>query len=162
MSTQRDPPSDQHPLLQQGSGFGIQNLSAGSKEMEARQARQWTQARVEYANAKRFYPDLLAGSLKKKAVQTALQTRKPDWQKKPDGKKVLDSGQRGGAKSVKTPVGSSEGGTAQGRGRVRFEMGKGSPELVEEQEDDGTADAGGVEGLLRRMWEHGETSGSEE
>lgn len=160
MSTQRDPPSDQHPLLQHGSGFGIQNLSAGSKEMEARQARQWTQARVECANAKRFYPNLLAGSLKKKTVQNALHERKPDGQKKPDGKKVLDGGQRG-AKSVKTPVGSSEGSTAQGRGRVRFEMGKGSPESVEEHEDDGTAD-GGVEGLLRRMWEHGETSGGEE
>lgn len=128
--------------------------------MEARQARQWTQARVECANAKRFYPNLLAGSLKKKTVQNALHERKPDGQKKPDGKKVLDGGQRG-AKSVKTPVGSSEGSTAQGRGRVRFEMGKGSPESVEEHEDDGTAD-GGVEGLLRRMWEHGETSGGEE
>ena len=157
MSTQRDPPSDQHPLLQQGSGFGIQNLSAGSKEMEARQARQWTQARVECANAKRFYPDLLAGSLKKQAVQSKLHGRRLDGQKKLDGKKVPD-GQRG--KNVKTPVGSSEG-TAQGRGRIRFEVGKGSPESVEEHQEDGTVD-GGVEGLLRRMWEHGETSSSDE
>ncbi|KAF6230895.1 hypothetical protein HO173_011011 [Letharia columbiana] len=157
MSTQRDPPSDQHPLLQHGSGFGIQNLSAGSKEMEARQARQWTQARVECANAKRFYPDLLAGSLKQQAVQSKLDGRKFDGQKKLDGKKAPD-GHKG--KSVKTPVGNS-GEAAHGRGRVRFEVGKGSPELVEEHEEDGPMDEG-VEGLLRRMWVQGETSGGEE
>lgn len=156
MSTQRDPPSDQHPLLQHGSGFGIQNLSAGSKEMEARQARQWTQARVECANAKRFYPDLLVGSLKKPGVQSKLHGRRLDRQKKPDEKKMPD-GHRG--KSVKMPVGSS-GEAAQGRGRVRFEVGKGSPESVEEHED--VALDEGVEGLLRRMWVQGETSGGEE
>lgn len=157
MSTQRDPPSDQHPLLQQGSGFGIQNLSAGSKEMEARQARQWTQARVECANAKRFYPDLLARSLKKPVVQSKLEGRRLDWQKKLDGKKVPDE-HRG--KSVKTSAGST-GDAAQGRGRVRFEVGKGSPESLEEHEEDGIIDDG-VEGLLRRMWLHGEISGGEE
>lgn len=157
LSTQRDPPSDQHPLLQHGSGFGIQNLSAGSKEMEARQARQWTQARVEYANARRFYPELLVGTLKKQSMQSKLNGRKLDGQKKQDGKKLSDE-HRG--KSVKTPVGSSEE-TAQGRGRVRFEVGKGSPESVEELEEDGAVDEG-VEGLLRRMWMQGETSGSEE
>ena len=156
MSTQRDPPSDQHPLLQQGSGFGIQNLTAGSKEMEARQARQWTQARVECANARRFYPDLLAGSLKRQGVQRKLDGRKLDGQKKLDGKKLPD---RHRGKSVKTPVGSSE--AVQGRGRVRFEVGKGSPESVEEHEEDGPVEEG-VEGLLRRMWVHGETSGGEE
>lgn len=157
MSTQRDPPSDQHPLLQQGSGFGIQNLTAGSKEMEARQARQWTQARVECASARRFYPDLLAGSLKRQRVQSKLDGRRLDEQKKLDGKKVPE-GHRG--KSVKTPTGSS-GDTAQGRGRVRFEVGKGSPESVEEREEDGIMDEG-VEGLLRRMWVQGDTSGGEE
>ncbi len=158
MSTQRDPPSDQHPLLQQGSGFGIQNLSAGSKEMEARQARQWTQARVECANAKRFYPDLLAGSLKKQGVQSKLHHRRLDGQqRKTDGKKAPD-GHRG--KSAKTTVGSSEG-AAVGRGRVRFEVGKGSPESVEEEGEEGAVEEG-VEGLLRRMWVQGDTSGGEE
>lgn len=157
MSTQRDPPSDQHPLLQQGSGFGIQNLSAGSKEMEARQARQWTQARVECANAKRFYPDLLAGSLKKQAVQGKLHGRKSDGQKKLDGKKLPD-GQKG--KSAKSPE-EIPAGTMKGRGRVRFEMGKESPESLEEHEEDGPVEEG-VDGLLRRMWEQGETSGGEE
>lgn len=157
MSTQRDPPSDQHPLLQQGSGFGIQNLSAGSKEMEARQARQWTQARVECANATRFYPDLLARSLKKPVVQSRLEGRRQDWRKKLEGKKVPD-GHRG--KSIKTSVGST-GDAAQGRGRVRFEVGKGSPESLEEHEEDGMVEEG-VEGLLRRMWLHGEISGGEE
>ena len=156
MSTQRDPPSDQHPLLQHGSGFGIQNLSAGSKEMEARQARQWTQARFECANARRFYPDMLAGSLKKQVVQSKLDGRKLDGQKKLDGKKMPD-GHRG--KGVKTPV-ENGGETAQGRGRVRFEVGKGSPESVDEHED-GEVD-GGVEGLLRRMWVQGDNSGGEE
>lgn len=157
MSTQRDPPSDQHPLLQQGSGFGIQNLSAGSKEMEARQARQWTQARVECANARRFYPDLLAGSLKKQGVQSKLGGRRSNGQKKHDGKKVPD-GHRG--KIVKTPVAGS-GEASQARGRVRFEVGKGSPESVEEHEEDGPMEEG-VEGLLRRMWVQGDTSGGEE
>ena len=157
MSTQRDPPSVQHPLLQHGTGFGIQNLGAGSKEMEARQARQWTQARIECANAKRFYPDLLARSLKNQGVQGKLDGRRLDGRKKLDGKKVPD-GHRG--KSVKMPVENS-GEAAQGRGRVRFEMGKGSPESVEENEEDRAMDDG-VEGLLRRMWVQGETSGSEE
>ena len=39
------------------------------------------------------------------------------------------------AKSVKTPVDTLEG-PAQGRGRVSFEVGKGSPELVEEHEEE--------------------------
>lgn len=160
MSTQRDPPSDQHPLLQQGSGFGIQNLSAGSKEMEARQARQWTQARVECANAKRFYPNLLATSLKKQGVQSKLHGRRLDGQKKLDGngKKVPDVHK---GKSVKTPVDTSEG-PAQGRGRVRFEVGKESPGSVEEHEEERGIMDEGVDGLLRRMWVHGETSGGEE
>ncbi len=157
MSTQRDPPSDQHPLLQHGSGFGIQNLSAGSKEMEARQARQWTQARVECANARRFYPDMLVRSLKKPGVRSKREGRRLDGRKKLDGRKVPD-GHRG--KSIKTLVGSA-GEVAQGRGRVRFEVGKGSPESVEDNEDDRAMDEG-VEGLLRRMWVHGETSGGEE
>lgn len=157
MSTQRDPPSDQHPLLQHGSGFGIQNLSAGSKEMEARQARQWTQAKVEYANARRFYPDLLVSSFRKPAMQSKLNERKMDGQKKLDGKKAPD-GHRG--KSFKTAVATSAE-TAAGRGRVRFEVGKGSPESVEDLEEDGALD-GGVEDLLRRMWVQGEASGGEE
>ena len=156
MSTQRDPPSDQHPLLQTGSGIGIQNLIPGSKEMEARQARQWTQARVECANARRFYPDLLVGSLKKQGVQSKLDGRKYHGQKKMGERKVPD-GQRG--KNAKTPIGSS-GEAAQGRGRVRFEVGKGSPESVEEHQF--MALDKGVEGLLRRMWVQGETSGGEE
>ncbi|CAF9907631.1 MAG: hypothetical protein ALECFALPRED_003557 [Alectoria fallacina] len=157
MSTQRDPPSDQHPLLQTGPGFGIQNINPGSKEMEARQARQWTQARVEYANARRFNPDLLAGSLKRPGVQSKLHGRKWDGQKKLDRKKGSD-GHRG--KSVKTPAGNS-GDAAPARGRVRFEVGKGSPESVEEHVEEGALEEG-VEGLLRRMWVQGETSGGEE
>ena len=125
--------------------------------MEARQARQWTQARVEYANAKRFYPDLLARSLRKPGVQVKLDGWKLDGRRKLDGKKVPD-GPRG--KSVKTSV-ESAGDATQGRGRVRFEVGKGSPESLEEHEEEGTMDEG-VEGLLRRMWVHGENSGGEE
>ena len=162
MSTQRDPPSDQHPLLQQGSGFGTQYLSAGSKEMEARQARQFTQARVECRNAARFYPDLLARSLKKPGVQSKLDGRRLDGRKKLDGKKV-PGGHQGG-KNVKTPVGSAEEAT-QGRSRVKFMVGKGgspeSPDSVREHEDGDVVDEG-VEGLLRRMWVQGDTSGSEE
>lgn len=160
MSTQRDPPSDQHPLLQQGSGFGIQNLSAGSKEMESRHARQFTQARIECRNAARFYPDLLARSLKIPAVQSKLDGRRLDGRKKPDGKKVPD-GHRG--KNVKAPVGSAEEAT-QGRGRVKFMAGKGSPESPDSmrEHEDGDAVDGDVEGLLRRMWLQGDTSGSEE
>lgn len=89
-------------------------------------------------------------------MQSKLHGRRLDGQKKMDERKVPD-GQRG--KSAKTPVGSS-GEAAHGRGRVRFEVGKGSPESMEEHED--VALDEGVEGLLRRMWMQGETSGGEE
>lgn len=130
--------------------------------MEARQARQFTQARVECRNAARFYPDLLARSLKKPGVQSKLDGRRLDGRKKLDGKKV-PGGHQGG-KNVKTPVGSAEEAT-QGRSRVKFMVGKGgspeSPDSVREHEDGDVVDEG-VEGLLRRMWVQGDTSGSEE
>ena len=158
MSTQRDTPASSHPLMQNGSVMGIQNLSAGSSEMQARLSRQWNQAVTEFRNGKRFYPDLAIGNLRRRQVERKVEASK------------RDARAGGGKVKVKTPVGSessTEGGGSGGRvgrGKVRFEVGR-SPEVGRGEGSVGSIEQGGgevsegVEGLLRRMW-MGEGSGA--
>ncbi len=151
MSTQRDTPASSHPLIQNGSVIGIQNLSAGSTEMQARLARQWNQAVTEFRNGKRFYPDLAIGNLRRRQVERKVEGAR------------RDARAGGGKGKVKTPVGSessTEGGSGGsggrvGRGKVRFEEGQ----IEEVGRGEGSVDGGGgvevsegMEGLLRRMW----------
>lgn len=151
LSTLHDTPSSSHPLLyQHGSAMGVQNLNAGSGEMAARLARQYHQAGMEYRNARRFHADLLVSQrLGKKAADAK--------------RRAVAAGMKGkGGKTpvTVTPVGSS-GDTRGGRSVVRFEVGRGSGVSAGEVGGrdgegsvEGEGEGEGVQGLLRRMWEH--------
>ena len=120
--------------------------------MQARLARQWSQAVTEFRNGKRFYPDLAIGNLRRRRVERKVEGARRDAR---------------GKGKVKTPVGSessNEGagsGGRVGRGKVRFEVGR-SPEVGRGEGSIGSGEEGGgggggqvsegVEGLLRRMW----------
>lgn len=122
--------------------MGVQNLNAGSGEMAARLARQYHQAGMEYRNARRFHADLLVSQrLGKKAA---------------DSKRRAAVGMKGkGGKTpvTVTPVGSS-GDTRGGRSLVRFEVGSVSAGEGGGRDGEGGVEGEGVQGLLRRMWEH--------
>ena len=128
--------------MQHGSVIGIQNLSAGSSEMANRLARQYQQATVEFRNCRRFYPNLLVGDVAKKGVAKKIDAIK--------------------SKTERSPV-ASAGSSGDKRGRVRFELGRSSQEADREESGQGEAEEkGGVEDLLRRMWESGEAVGATE
>lgn len=80
-------------------------------------------------------------------------------------RKKKGDGQKG--KGAKTPATSVSGGSSiersGGRGRVRFELGR-SPGDAEDVNGEGGAqgEVGGVEGLLRRMWDQGMDGGISE
>jgi len=139
MSTLRDTPSSQHPLLLHGSM--IPNLSPGGDEVKARYARDYAKAQTEFRNGMRFHPDLLTSTLSKKSIKEKLEKHKTAEREKMDGAK--------GKGKPKTPVGSS-GDKAVSRGRLRFEVGRslGEDESSEVEEHHGD----GVQGLLERMW----------
>lgn len=143
LSTLHDTPSSSHPLLfQHGSVIGVQSLNAGSGEMAARLARQYQQAGMEYRNARRFHPDLL--------VSQGLGRKATDAKKRGVGAKG-----KGTKTSVTTTPAGSSGDMRGGRGRVRFEVGR-SPGEAGDRDEDGSVEgeAEGVQGMLRRMWEH--------
>ncbi|KAK4695183.1 hypothetical protein P7C71_g2526, partial [Lecanoromycetidae sp. Uapishka_2] len=142
MSTLRDTPSSQHPLLQHGSVIGIQNLSASGDEVKARYAREYARAHAEYRNAVRFYPDLITRALGKKGVKDQIERVKAWEQKKLDSQKAKGKG--------KTSAGSSAE-TAASRGRVRFEVGRSPAEGDGSDGEDHHAEDD-VRGLLERMW----------
>ena len=116
--------------------------------MASRLTRQYQQANLEFRNARRFYNDLLVGNLAKKGLSRKVEEARN--------------------KSAKAPVASvtSVGSSGERRGRVRFEVGRSSGEADRELDAHGESEAdGGVDGLLRRMWEHqdvGEGVGVEE
>lgn len=140
MSTLRDTPSSQHPLLQHGSVIGIQNLSASGDEVKARYAREYARAHAEYKNAVRFYPNLISGAVGKKGVREGVEKIKAWEQKK--NHKATGKG--------KTSAGSSAE-TGASRGRVRFEVGR-SPGEGEGSDGEEHHAGDGVQGLLERMW----------
>ncbi|MCJ1273160.1 hypothetical protein MMC21_000949 [Puttea exsequens] len=152
MSTQRDVPSSQHPLLQHGSVVGIQNLSgdgAGGDEVKARYKREHRRARAEVRNARRFCGGVVVGGLVEgRGREVVERVRVVEGRRK--------EGARGKAK-VGTGAGARAGSSGEGRGRVRFEVGG----AKEEGEEGGVG--GGVRALLERMWEQGEhlSSGDE-
>jgi len=140
MSTLHDTPSTSHPLMfQHGSVIGVQNLSASGGEMAARLARQYSQAGMEFGNARRFHGDILVGGRLKNKV---TEKKKSAGQRGKGGKISTASG---------TPVGSEE------RGRVRFQVGRSPGDLIEEGDEGGQM--GGVEALVRRMWVQGMDGG---
>lgn len=126
--------------------------------MAARVGRQWESARKEVEGAKRFWPEAVRGSL----VARQRVFRGED----------VSAGRKFNVK-LRHPVGvgsslgsdSSAGGSVQGRGRIRFEVGSNG----RSSEDGGEGgvgpdeDIGGelLDGLVRRMWIGGEVSAGE-
>ena len=116
----------------------------GAERSAERRVRQWEQAELEFRNGRRFHNMLVEGAtrLEKRSAGDKQKRRRGR-----DGKeRMVEDARAGGSRPPSRP-GS--------RGRVRFEVGRrdaDDDDDGEEEEEDG-----GVEGLLRRMWDGGDT-----
>jgi len=143
-STQRDTPSSTHPLLNQGAMLNMTGALSAT-DMAGRLRRQYSEAARDVDGGRKYYPDLIMRKL-------------PDRRAQEHGLSGRDSGRGRGtpklgvsASSVGAGSVGSDDGKAQGRGRVRFDVGGRSVEdLASERASEDREE--GVEGLLRRMW----------
>ena len=152
----RDPPITAHPvLMNQGSMLNMAGaISINAGDMEKRLKRQYAQARKDVESCRKYYPDIISGKIPEKAVRKHQKDKHKDRRGREKMKKDTGSGGGSSAETAKTAGvlgGASEG--AQGRGRVRFEIGSRSFEdgLEGRVEEDAVRDEG-VESFLRRMW----------
>lgn len=151
IESQRDSPTANHLLLNQGSMLNMAD-SMSSADMAGRLKRHYLQAHGDVSNSHRFYPKLIPKKLPEKAIERHAATVRDRKLKK------INSNERGsrevnGPTTIPTPVGST-GEMDHGRGHVQFQVG---PRSFEDGtgsggEDGGVDDADGIEGLLHRMW----------
>ena len=155
-STTREPahaPAIQPPLSSAHASFANLSLSTGNEgSIEDRKRKQWDRAETEYENARRFV-GVVGKGLERLAKQGKIGGVKEG---KEDGK-----GRDGGRKNERNIVVSmSAESRPHSRGRVRFEVGRSQGD--ESVEADADSEGGGLEGLLRRMWEGDGQSGGED
>lgn len=137
MSTNREPahaPAVQPPL---GGKHGA-HVAVHGERSEERRIRQWEQAGLEFRNGRRFNNMVASavGRLEKRREKVKVLARAEREDTRSAG------GERNGAVSRGCgPSGS--------RGRVRFEVGRREVEEEEDEDEEG----GGLQGLLKRMWE---------
>ncbi|KAI4119404.1 MAG: hypothetical protein LQ338_007282 [Usnochroma carphineum] len=117
-----------------------------------KQIKAWERAESEYENARRFLGILGKG------------IERLDKRGKVSGGGGKEKGRDGagrarGERNIVVGMGTSAESRPESRGRVRFEVGRGSPGDDEVGDMDGESDGGGVEGLLRRTWEGDGQSG---
>lgn len=137
ISTNREPghpPAVQPPL---GGKHGA-HVAVNGERSEERRIRQWEQAGLEFRNGRRFNNMVASGvgRLEKRREKTKVLARAEREDTRNTG------AERNGA------VGRGAGPSGS-RGRVRFEVGNREVEEEEDEEDEG----GGLQGLLKRMWE---------
>lgn len=150
ISTNREPahaPAVQPPLAMMHGANAVAGL--GTERSAERRIRQWEQAELEFRNGRRFH-DMLAEGVARLDKRSA-------GKKKKRGREREDA--RGGEEQAHTGAGSRPPSRPASRGRVRFEIGTREGEGEEEGKDERE---GGVEGLLRRMWEGNESAAGAE
>lgn len=135
MSTNREPaqaPAVQPPLAMIYGAHAIANMGGITGERSAdRKVRQWEQAGLEFRNGRRFNDMLING--------VGRLEKRRDKKKAPRTERDEE----------RTKIGAATGARPASRGRVRFEVGRREGEDEEDEEDEG----GGVQDLLKRMWE---------
>lgn len=138
MSTNREPshaPVIQPPL---GGKHGAHVAASGERSAE-RRIRQWEQAGLEFRNGRRFNNMVASGVRRLDKRREKLKVLA-----KPEKEETRSTGgERNGAMS------RGAGPRPGSRGTVRFEIGRREGEEEEDEEERG----GGLQGLLKRMWE---------
>lgn len=134
MSTNRElaqAPALQPPLtMMHGAHAAASMAGAIGERSSERRIRQWEQAALEFRNGRRFDNMLIRGVHR---LEKRRQKKKvPRIEREEDKNRQVDVA----------------GGKPASRGRVRFEVGRREGEY-DEEEDEG----GGVQGLLKRIWE---------
>lgn len=129
----------------------VTNLSLNSHEVSISdlKAWEWNRADAEYDNARRFLGFMAKGLMR-------LDKRSKVGGVK-DGKEERDGGRK---LEKETVLSTSAESRPESRGRVRFEIGRSPGD--EDIDGDGDSEDGGLEALLRRMWEGDGLSGGED
>ncbi|KAI4238793.1 MAG: hypothetical protein L6R40_005648 [Gallowayella cf. fulva] len=154
ISTNQEPahaPAVQPPASGPHASFANLSLNGNERTVDERKQRQWDQAEVEYHNGRKFV-GVVAKGLERLEKRGKLGAAK-------DGRHERDAGRRGGG-DRHVVVSTSAESRPESRGRIRFEMG--GRQGDERLDGDADSDGGGLEGLLRRMWEGDGTSGGED
>ncbi|KAL8705479.1 MAG: hypothetical protein Q9201_001410 [Fulgogasparrea decipioides] len=162
ISTNREParaPAVQPPLSGAHASFANLSLIGNERGVDERKQRLWEQAEVEYENGRRF-----VGVVGKGLERLEKRSKVGGGQAK-DGRsgdtKERTAERIKNERHLLTGMSTSVESRSESRGRVRFEVGRG---LTGQERGDGDTDSdgGGLEGLLRRMWEGDGHSGGEE
>ncbi|KAL8715920.1 MAG: hypothetical protein Q9220_000587 [cf. Caloplaca sp. 1 TL-2023] len=155
MSTNREEPHAPAvtlPISNAPESFKKEQKMNSERSTEERNHRLWDQAEVEYRNGRRFIGVVGKGleRLEKRGKIGGLKEGRDDARER-----------NGGRKGDMSPlVSTSADSRPESRGRIRFEIGRSFGD--ERSEGDAASDGGGLEGLLRRMWEGDGQSGAED
>ncbi|KAL9603787.1 MAG: hypothetical protein Q9219_000896 [cf. Caloplaca sp. 3 TL-2023] len=149
-STTREPahaPAVQPPLNSAHASFANLSLANGNEgSLEDRKRKQWDRAQSEYENARRF-----VGIVGKGLERLGKRGRIGGGPKEGSGNVKGREFERKADKNV--IVSMSAESRPESRGRVRFEVGRSHGNESMEADGDSDGGGGGMEGLLRRMWE---------
>ena len=180
--SERAHPSGNHPLVGQSQGgmMSMVGLNGGEAEMVARVSRQWEHARREVLGVKRFWPDLVRSGVVERMERRGVLPPKSKSSKGGLEAQARVSNVKSKVGLAPSPAPAEEPSTTsvgsqqfEGRGRVRFEVGRSSIAAKSFEsapsEDGGDSDGGEVGamengdivGLLRRMWMSGEVAGGD-
>lgn len=156
MSTNREPAhapavQDQHAMIHGPNAAASLGNPASVEESAERRVRQWEQARLEFRNGRRFtnMVTLGVGRLeKRREKKRAPVPRGVGGTERPEGSRMV-GGEKIAAAATAAAAARGTGSRPASRGRVRFEVGRREGEEEEDEEDEG----GGVQGLLKRLWD---------
>ncbi|KAL8676032.1 MAG: hypothetical protein Q9186_007409 [Xanthomendoza sp. 1 TL-2023] len=155
ISTNQEPahaPAVQPPTSGAHASFANLSLIGNERTVDERKQRQWDQAEIEYQNGRKFVGMVAKGleRLQKRGRFGGLKDGRHDI-------KERDGGRRGDRHVV---VSTSADSRPSSRGRIRFEIGGSHGD--DRHDADTDSDGGGLEGLLRRMWEGDGQSGGDD
>ncbi|KAI4188372.1 MAG: hypothetical protein L6R41_002203, partial [Letrouitia leprolyta] len=158
-SATREPahaPAIQPPVSSAQASFANLSLTnSHDGSIEDRKRKQWDQADTEYTNARRFVGVVGKGVERLGKKEGRAIGGKEDGND--DGGKGVAGGVESGRKKEDSKNLVVSMSAESQRGRVRFEVGDDGAEG-----GDGESDGGGLEGLLRRMWEgDGQSAGED-
>ncbi|KAL8674584.1 MAG: hypothetical protein Q9168_001027 [Polycauliona sp. 1 TL-2023] len=158
ISANREPahaPVVQPPTSGAHASFANLSLMGSEGNLESRKQSQWIQAEAEYQNGRNFVP-ILAKGLERLEKGGKIKSGIRDG--RDDAAKDRDGGRR--SERAAAMVSTSVESRPASRGRIRFEIG--GRQGDEKMDGDTDSDGGGLEGLLRRMWEGDGQSGGED
>ncbi|KAL8736698.1 MAG: hypothetical protein Q9166_000064 [cf. Caloplaca sp. 2 TL-2023] len=145
-------PVVQPPTSGAHASFANLSLIGNERSVDERKHRQWDQAEIEYINGRKFVGIVAKGleRLEKRGKFVGMKDGKDDIRER-----------EGGRRSERNiGVSTSAESRPESRGRVRWVIGGSHGD--ERMDLDTDSDGGGLEGLLRRMWEGDGQSGGDD